>query len=114
MEEDQAMDYSSLFPLITGKQKSTEPLHPVVLYQAGYAYDGAIREGNRVLTVNRDNKATELYNLKNDLAQENNLIEYPEYRKLIDRLHAKFLKYNDHIDETLEPRTTKAFRVTKK
>ncbi|MCD6202190.1 MAG: arylsulfatase [Bacteroidales bacterium] len=114
MEEDQAMDCSSLLPLITGKRKSGKPLHPFVLYQAGYAYDGAIREGNWVLTVNRDNKATELYNLKNDLAQENNLIEYPEYRKLIDRLHAKFLKYNDHIDETLEPRTTKAFRVTKK
>ncbi len=110
MEEDQAMDCTSLLPLITGQRKSKAPLHPFILYQAGYAYDGAIREGDWVLTVNRENKAGELYNLSNDLAQENNLIDHPEYRELIDRLHTKFLKYNDHKNETWEPRTTEAFR----
>jgi arylsulfatase A-like enzyme len=110
MEEDQAMDCTSLLPLITGKRLSKDPLHPFILYQAGYAYDGAIREGDWVLMVNRENKAEELYHLGTDLAQENNLIDLPEHRELIDSLHAKFLKYNDHIDETQEPRTTKAFR----
>ena len=110
MEEDQAMDCTSLLPLITGKRLNKDPLHPFILYQAGYAYDGAIREGDWVLMVNRENKAEELYNLGKDLAQENNLIDIPEHRELIDRLHAKFLKHNDHIDETQEPRTTKAFR----
>jgi hypothetical protein len=113
MEEDQAMDCTSLLGLITGKRLSKEPLHPFMLYQAGYAYDGAIREGDWVLMVNRENKADELYMLGNDLAQENNLIDIPEHRELIDRLHAKFLEHNDHIDETQEPRTTKAFRNDK-
>lgn len=111
MEEDQAMDCTSLLPLITGQRKSEEPLHPFILYQAGYAYDGAIREGDWVLTVTRENKAMELYNLSNDLAQENNLIDHPEYRGLINRLRTKFLKYNDHKNETWEPRTTEAFRI---
>lgn len=111
MEEDQAMDCTSLLPLINGQRKSKEPLHPFILYQAGFAYDGAIREGDWVLMVNRENKAVELYNLSNDLAQENNLIDHPEYRELIDRLRTKFLKYNDHKNETWEPRTTEAFRI---
>ena len=88
---------------------SKEPLHPFILYQAGFAYDGAIREGDWVLTVTRENKAAELYNLSNDLAQENNLIDHPEYHELIDRLRTKFLKYNDHKNETWESRTTEAF-----
>ena len=49
----------------------------------------------------------------NDLAQEKNLIDRPEHRDLIERLHAKFLKHNDHNEETRDPRTTRAFRVAK-
>jgi hypothetical protein len=113
MEEDQVLDCASLLPLITGKRKSKEPLHPFVLYQAGYSKNGAIRKGDWVLTINRDDKAEELYNLDNDLAQETNLIDRPEYRELIDRLRAKFLEHNDHNSETREPRTTKAFRLAK-
>ncbi len=113
MEEDQALDSTSLLSLITGRRKDAEPLHPFVLYQAGYSKDGAIREGHWVLTVNRHNKAEELYNLGDDLAQENNLIDQPQYLELVDRLHATFLKHNDHDTDTREPRTTKAFRVTR-
>ncbi|NQU85206.1 MAG: arylsulfatase [Mariniphaga sp.] len=113
MEDDQAMDCTSLLQLITGKRQSKEPLHPFIIYQAGYAYDGAIREGNWVLLVDRENKATELYNLKTDLAQEINLIEKKEHEDLIKRLRETFLKHNDHINETQEPRTTKAFRVAR-
>ncbi len=86
---------------------------PFVLYQAGYSKDGAIREGDWVLTVNRHNKAEELYNLGNNLSQENNLIDRPEYGQLIDRLHATFIEHNDHDSDTREPRTTKAFRITR-
>ena len=113
MEEDQALDSTSLLTLITGKRKGKEPLHPFILYQAGYSKDGAIREGDWVLTVNRHNKAEELYNLGNDLSQENNLIDRPEYGQLIDRLHATFIEHNDHNSETREPRTTKAFHLAK-
>ena len=111
MQEDQAKDSASLLPILTGKQPEDEPLHEFVLYQAGSAYDGAIREGSMVLLVDRDNKATELYDLSNDLAQEHNLIENEEYQETVKRLKTKFLKYNDHNNETIEPRTTKAFKV---
>ena len=111
MEHDQAMDCTSLLPLIAGMKTDNSPVHPFLIYQAGYAYDGAIREGDWVLLVNRENKATELYNLKKDLAQEINLIEIPKNKELIERLKAKFLKHNDHKNETREPRTTKVFRI---
>ncbi len=113
MQEDQAKDSASLLPILTGKQAEDDPLHEFVLYQAGAAYDGAIREGSMVLLVNRDNEGTELYDLGNDLAQENNLIDMEEYQQSVERLQAKFLKYNDHDNETIEPRTTKAFTVIK-
>lgn len=113
MDEDQAMDSSSLLALITGRKKDSTPIHPFVIYQAGYAMDGAIRQGSWVLMVDRRNKATELYNLDNDLAQKKNLIDQPEHKKLVRQLHAKFLKHNDHNKETRDPRTTKAFRVTR-
>ncbi len=109
MQEDQAMDCTSLLPLITGTKKDNSPVHPFLIYQAGHAYDGAIREGDWVLLVNRESKATELYNLETDLAQEQNLIEKPEHQELIERLRLKFLKHNDHKNETLEPRTTVAY-----
>ena len=114
MEEDQAMDCTSLLPLITGKKTNDSPVHPFLIYQAGYAYDGAIREGDWVLLVDRENKATELYNLKTDLAQENNLIENSGNKELIERLKTKFLKHNDHKNETQEPRTTEAFHIIEK
>lgn len=111
MQEDQAKDSASLLPILTGKQPEDEPLHDFVLYQAGSAYDGAIREGSLVLLVDRNNEATELYDLSNDLAQEHNLIENEEYQETVKRLKAKFLKYNDHNNDIVEPRTTKAFKV---
>ena len=105
MAEHQAMDSASLLPILTGKQKG--PLHEFVIYQAGYAYDGAIREGSIVLLVDKENKATELYDLATDIGQEKNLIADPKHKDLVTRLHAKFLKYNDHNNETFdEPRTT--------
>jgi arylsulfatase A-like enzyme len=109
MADDQSMDSASLLPILNGTQKG--PLHEFVIYQAGFAYDGAIREGNLVLVVDRENKATELYDLSTDLAQEHNLIAEPKYSAEVTRLRAKFLKYNDHDNKTLdEPRTTTPFR----
>ena len=110
MEEDQAMDCTSLLPLLEGRQPAGEPLHPFVLYQEGYAYKGAIREGSLVLVVDRDNEATELYDLSTDLAQEHNLIDEATWSAEIDRLKQKFLRYNDHDNDTFEPRTTRAYR----
>ena len=111
MAEDQAMDCTSLLSLITGKRNDEEPLHPFIVYQAGYAYDGAIREGKWVLLVDRNSEATELYNLETELVHESNLIGDTENQVIIDRLHASFLEHNDHVDETQEPRTTKVFQA---
>ncbi|SDK80061.1 Arylsulfatase A [Salinimicrobium catena] len=111
MEEDQAKDSASLLPILTGKQAENEPLHEFILYQAGFAYEGAIREGDLVLVVDRNEEATELYDFSNDLAQEHNLIDQPEYQETVSRLHKKFLKYNDHNNDSIDPRTTKAFKV---
>jgi arylsulfatase A-like enzyme len=110
MEEDQAMDCTSLMPVLTGQQPEGEALHPFVLYQEGFAYKGAIREGSLVLVVDRYNEATELYDLSTDLAQEHNLVDDVEWRGVIDRLKQKFLLYNDHDNNTRDPRTTKAYR----
>jgi len=111
MDEDQAMDSVSLLSVLTGQQQDSGSLHEFVLYQAGFAYDGAIREGGLVLVVDRNNEATELYDLIEDPAQTTNLIAEEPYREEVQRLHRKFLKYNDHDNETVEPRTTKAFRI---
>ncbi|MBW3566256.1 MAG: sulfatase-like hydrolase/transferase [Acidobacteria bacterium] len=105
MAEDQAMDSASLLPILTGTQKG--PLHEFLIYQAGFAYDGAIREGSMVLLVDRENEATELYDLSTDIGQEHDLIADPEYSDVVARLRAKFLEYNDHDNNTFdEPRTT--------
>ena len=112
MAEDQALDSTSLMPVLTGKQPESEPLHEFILYQAGFSQVGAIREGSLVLVVDEHDKATELYDLSNDLAQEHNLIDQPAYKDTVARLREKFLTYNDHNSDTLdEPRTTKAFRL---
>jgi arylsulfatase A-like enzyme len=111
MQEDQAKDSASLLPILTGKQPEDQLLHEFVLYQAGFAYDGAIREGDLVLVVDRKNEAIELFDLSVDLAQENNLIDEKKYKETIEKLHKKFLKYNDHNNETIDPRTTGAYKV---
>lgn len=111
MQEDQAKDSASLLSILTGNQPEDQPLHEFVLYQAGFAYDGAIREGDLVLVVDRNEEATELYDLSVDLGQEKNLIHQEKFSNTVKRLRKKFLKYNDHNNTTVEPRTTEAYRV---
>lgn len=109
--EGQAMDSATLLPLLLGRQPDGVPVHEFVIYQAGYAYDGAIRRGDWVLLVDRANRATELYDLSTDIAQERNLIDDPAQAERVAALRAEFLKYNDHDDATREPRTTVAYRA---
>lgn len=111
MDEDQAMDSATLLPLLEARQPSGVPIHDFVIYQAGYAYDGAIRRGSWVLLVDHDNKATELYDLATDIGQEHDLIHDPSQAKRVAGMRAEFLRYNDHDDTTWEPRTTRAFKA---
>lgn len=53
IQKDLAMDCVSLLPLITGNKTDDSPVHPFITYQTGFAYDGAIREGDWVLLVDR-------------------------------------------------------------
>ena len=89
------------------------PIHEFVIYQAGYAHDGAIRRGRHVLVVDRNNQATELYDLVADPGQQRNLVGDPAQAGLVAELRAQFLRYNDHDDTTREPRTTTAYRASK-
>jgi hypothetical protein len=114
MDDDQAMDSMTLLPLLLGRQPSGVPVHEFVIYQAGYAYDGAIRRGSMVLVVDRENVATEFYDLSTDPAQEHNLIDVPAHAGLVAELRGMFLEHNDHNDPTREPRTTRAFRASQR
>lgn len=106
MAPDQVMDSASLLPTLLGH--SDEPVHGFILYQAGYAYTGAIREGPHVLVVDKNNQATELYDLDADPGQAHNLIDAPDRQPRIEQLHRTFLRHNDHDPETFnEPRTTR-------
>jgi arylsulfatase A-like enzyme len=113
MPEDQAMDSATLLPLLLG-QAVERPVHDFVIYQAGFAYDGAIRRGDWVLLVDRNNEATELYDLATDIGQERNRIAEPEQADRLAAMREEFLRYNDHDDTTREPRTTPAFRATER
>jgi arylsulfatase A-like enzyme len=108
MPEDQAMDSVSLLPLLLGR--NDDPVHEFVLYQAGFAQRGAIREGGYVLLIDEFNEATELYDLESDPGQTRDLIATEEHRALVEHLRTRFVLHNDHDDHTFdEPRTTPAY-----
>lgn len=112
MDVDQAMDSASLWSLLVGGRATRAPVHEFVIHQAGFAYDGAIREGRWVLVVDHDNKATELYDLVADPGQQRNRIAEPALAARIARMRARFLRHNDHVDSTREPRTTPVYRAS--
>ncbi|TQV86245.1 sulfatase-like hydrolase/transferase [Exilibacterium tricleocarpae] len=112
MQEDQAMDSTSLLPVLLGRQPPGKALREFVLYQAGAASVGAIREGDLVLVVDQHKQATELYDLSTDLAQQHNLVGESRWRDTVSRLRDKFLTYHDRDNTTFdEPRTTRAYRA---
>ena len=105
MAADQAMDSASLLPLMLGRFDA--PIHDFVIYQAGYAYLGGLREGDYVLVVDEEQRATELYDLATDPAQTRNLIDDARQRNRVDRMRRTFLYFHDRDKTTFsEPRTT--------
>ena len=72
MAPDQAMDSASLLPVLLHGSK--EPVHDVVLYQAGDARIGAIRRGDDVLVLDEHGQPAELYDLGDDPLQLNNRV----------------------------------------
>ncbi|MEO0997507.1 MAG: arylsulfatase, partial [Pseudomonadota bacterium] len=105
MAADQAMDSASLLPiLLDGKD---EPVHEFVLYQAGFALEGAIRHGDHVLVVDEHGRATELYDLRSDPQQAHDMIGEPAHAARAETLRRTFLRHNDRDAASFdEPRTT--------
>ena len=59
-----------------------------------------------MLVVDRENRATELYDLATDPGQQRNRVADSGQAKRVAEMRARFLQFNDHVDATHEPRTT--------
>jgi arylsulfatase A-like enzyme len=94
----------SLVPLITGKEKS---LHRLYLYYHFYEFGGDLLvlphlgiRGERYkliyfYTVNE----WELYDLKNDPTEQQNLIHSPAYQKIFLQMKSRLIKLRDQYDD---------------
>jgi arylsulfatase A-like enzyme len=72
-------------------ENSTEPIHDFMLFQ-DYYQNGplrAIREGDFKLITGWSGGPLELYDLGNDLAESNNLVNDPQHAGLVQRLEDK-------------------------
>jgi arylsulfatase A-like enzyme len=90
LKPNQHKDGMSLAPILRGEPMDRGPLYwhyPHYPPQGGFP-GGVIREGDWKLIHNYDNDIMELYNLKDDISEENNLLQqYPQkaielYQKL--------------------------------
>ncbi len=107
MDPDQAMDSASLWPILLGDVDW--PVHDFILYQAGFAQHGAIREREYVLVIDERRMATEFYDLDADPVQASNLIGVTEHQERVADMHRKYLYHHDRDNTTFdEPRTTPA------
>ena len=113
---DQAMDTIDLLPVLKGESKVSPRdfmLHQSKPDEMVSAFYG-IRQGNYVLHIDptdRDDKTTwnddaklkpvGLYNLKNDLAQEHNLVDNRKQRKRIQEMLNLFKQHNDPDDDPI-------------
>ena len=105
MSSDQAMDSATLVPILL--DGSEAPIHDFVIYQAGNASVGAIRDDEWVLVVDAEERPSELYNLADDPQQRDNLIGRTDKAALVAELRATFLEHHDRDSSTFEePRTT--------
>ena len=105
MANDQAMDSASLLPVLL--YGSEAPVHDFVIYQAGDASVGAIRQDDRVLVIDGDGAASELFDLASDPQQTRNVIAEAGNAAAVADLHATFVRHHDRDRSTFdEPRTT--------
>lgn len=107
MLSDQSMDSATLLPVLL--DGNAGDLHDFVIYQAGDASVGGIRQGDWVLVVDGNNEPTELYNLASDPAQVRNRLGDSSMETLVEDLRATLVEHHDRDFTTFsEPRTTRA------
>ena len=88
----QAMDSFDMLPVLLGESGDEAPVRDHILMQADredifWAY----REGDWKLAMDVNFAATDLYNLANDLAEANNLINDPVQAVRAAEMHDRFL-----------------------
>ena len=112
MPVEQAQDSKSLLPVLFSQFPSDELFRKYALIQAkeGDPAPFSIRKNNKsggkwTLLLDKNKMPMELYNLTNDIAQQNNLINSPSQAKRITNMHSLFLSRDDQND----PRTTAVF-----
>ena len=94
----QHVDGISLVPLLRGKKIDRGPIywHYPHYGNQGGAPGSAIRKGNWKLIEWFENGRLELYNLKRDIGEKNNLVD--KYPKIVKRLHNKLIAWRKEVD----------------
>ena len=87
MKKGHALDSVSLLPVFAGKQPANRPLRDVSVYQqGGSANQLAIRRRDWKMILDEKERPSELYNLAEDLKEEDNRINDPDQQQRIDEL----------------------------
>jgi arylsulfatase A-like enzyme len=91
LEPSQGLDSQSFLSVLTG-DTTTSPCRTLFVQANEEDVDGQrlmkmVRDGDWKLITTRDLKPVELYNLKYDLSEKNNLINHPEQQGRIERMH---------------------------
>jgi len=110
MAPEQCMDAVSLLPTLTGERPIDAPIRDFLLHQSQPAKfeQFGIRQGDYVLYFDGDRNPTSLFNLAEDLAQTNDLLDGAppaEVLLLRDSMKAVF----DQYDQFGDPRSTPLF-----
>jgi len=94
----QHIDGISLVPLLRDKKIDRGPIywHYPHYGNQGGAPGSAIRQGNWKLIEWFENGRLELYNLKRDIGEKNNLTD--KYPKIVKRLHNKLIAWRKEVD----------------
>jgi len=99
VEKPEQVDFHSLLPLLTGKQKKS---HLKSVYGAYLNVQRAIIDDGHKLILYPEAEVARLYNLKKDPQEMNDLAKNPKSQKVMKKLFAKFLKQQQDLGDELE------------
>jgi hypothetical protein len=97
---DQARDSFNFLPVLLGQGTDAEPVRDHLLMEAGYPPSpnrSSIRVGQWKLILDEINNVLGLYNLADDLAETNNLMDDPSQAERIELMRNRFfeLRWSD-------------------
>ncbi|MBK1791617.1 sulfatase family protein [Persicirhabdus sediminis] len=99
--EDQGLDSMSFLPVLLNDNSTT--LREDMLFQGAGPKERAIRVGEWKLCLDKESKPNQLFNLKQDPKEEDDLINNPEHEKRVQQMHELF------VEQFAAPRSTPAF-----